>query len=565
MKPIRRIILVILALIMIAAAGCKQPQNDPKATQNGETPTVDPDYDPDHTGSKTDREPGAQVNETSKTVEDYTLMEGTAEEFTVARYYGNNMVVPRDRKIVIWGTAPEEQNGKVVTAEFKGLKGSGEIKNGEFKFALQGTLPASKEKANIYIRGAEGVEKVIEDVLVGDIWVVSGQSNADLTFKGTVAGTDKDITALYGDYLNNASADDDIRLLQQINWSLMSKAGEERMATPQTDIARTTKWKIAEKKKVVGSSVNDSFSMLGYFFAKELYLRNPDVPIGIVMAGCGGASLSLLASKEACAKFPESLRYDSMMLGTYRIPASGIYNAFLAPILNVGITGMIFYQGEANGNNSSDYCYALKTMIEDYREKFGSDLLFLNVQLTSYGYESGGTELVGVWDYVPDMRFAEAEVKIDGSISNYEVIPSIDVGWKEGDKDGAHPYYKFELGQRGAQMAAALVYGIGTMEDAGFPIPSKVSYNDSEVVIKYNYAGGGLKTTDGKDVQGFQVKLDGKWQDVSATIDGNKVVIQATNAQGVRYASELRYFNLDNANLCSGTGNIAVPFCTEFK
>ena len=187
------------------------------------------------------------------------------------------------------------------------------------------------------------------------------------------------------------------------------------------------------------------------------------------------------------------------------------------------------------------------------------------MQLTSYGYESGGTKLEGVWNSVPDMRYAQSAVKIDGSILNYEVIPSYDVGWREGDGDGAHPYYKLELGQRGAQMAAAILYGIGDMENAGYPVPARIGYNGNEVVIEYNYAGGGLRTLDGAALEGFEVKLGGSWQPANAVIDGNLITIAAAGAQGVRYASELRYFSTETANLCSGTGHIAVPFSAEFN
>ncbi|MBR0158532.1 MAG: hypothetical protein IJM24_05575 [Clostridia bacterium] len=560
MKLLKRTGILILALIVALLAGCggnAVKPSDPDATE---------DPYKGYSEWRSARSAGAEAQETSKVIEDYTLMEGTAESFKVAYYFANNMIVPRDRRIEIWGTADEDQNGKVVAAEFKGLKGSGVIENGEFCFALQGTLPASKEKGNsLIVRGAAGTEKEFTDVLVGDIWIVSGQSNADLTFSGTVPKSTLDIKNLYGDYLKNATAEDDIRIMQQINWNLLgTKDGVKRMATPQTDVGKTTKWQIAERKRV-NASGTAAFSMLGYFFAKELYKLNPEVPIGMVMGACGGAPLSLLASPTALEKFPKSLRYKSLTLNGTNIPAGGIYNAFMAPLEHVGIAGVIFYQGESDCMESKDYCDALKAMVEDYRVRFGSDLLFLNVQLTSYGYESGGVNLDGVWNYVPDMRFAEAEVKIDGSIRGYEVIPSIDVGWKEGDADGAHPYYKLELGQRGAQMAAAILYGIGNMEDAGFPIPARVLHNNDEIIVLYDYAGGGLKTLNGADVQGFEVKLNGAWQPAQAVIDGNKITVAASGAEGIRYASSLRYTSTDTANLCSGTGNIAVPFSVEFN
>ncbi len=565
MKYAKRITAAIAAIIIALAAGCTGGETGPAGGKTG-------DADSKYTLWKSGRKAPSPVSETSKTVDSYEPAEGTANEFTVARYYGDNMIVPRDRKIVIWGTAPESENGKTVAAEFKGLKGSGVIEGGSFSFALNGTLPASGEKGHsLIVRGAEGIEKKIDDVLVGDIWVVSGQSNADLTFMGTVAQSQKDILALYGDYLDGASEDDNIRILQQINWSIINKAGEARMAEPQTDILKTNRWQIATRRKVYGGSATNSFSMLGYFFAKELYTLNPEIPIGIAMAGCGGAPLSLLASPEANAAFPAAIKDRTLMLNGITIPPSGIYNAFLAPMLNVGITGMIFYQGESDAGSSADYGDALKTMIEDYRAKFGSDLLFLNVQLTSYGYESGGVQLAGVWDSVPALRFSQSEVKIDGSIANYEIIPSIDIGWKEGDGDGAHPYYKLELGRRGAKMAAALLYGKGNMEDVACPVPSAVRYNEEEIVIEYSYTGGGLKTVNGGGATGFEVKVNGSWQKAEAAAEGNTVKIAVSGAEGVRYASDLRYESTGekgtfagSANLCSGTGNIAVPFCVEF-
>ncbi|MBP5313094.1 MAG: hypothetical protein J6112_09720 [Clostridia bacterium] len=556
MKSIIRTVLILMVLVLLFTSGCGVI-GGPVTWKSG-------------------RRAGASVTETSKVIDSYTLQEGTAEEFTVANYYSDDMVVPRDRRIEIWGTAPESQNGKVVAAEFKGLKGSGVIKDGSFRFALQGTLPASKEKGhNIVVKGAPGVQEEFKDVIVGDIWIVSGQSNADLTFYGTLPQSTNDIKKLYKDYLAEATEEDDIRLLQQINWSLLNKAGVERMETPQDDVGKTTKWTVASRKKVYGTGSGNSFSMLGYFFAKELYKINPDVPIGIVMAACGGAPLALLASPDARQQFHANLKDRTITLNDIQLPSCGIYNAFIAPLTHVGITGMIFYQGESDALLSKEYTDALKTTVEDYRIQFGSDLLFLNVQLTTYGFESGGESLVGVWEAVPQMRFAQAEVKIDNSIRNYEIIPTIDVGFIKGDADGAHPYYKYDIGLRGAKMAAAIVYGIGDIEEEGFPIPSKITYDKTEVVIEYSYTAGGLKTSDGREPQGFEVLLDGVWTLVFPVIEGNTVKIEAENAQGVRYAPNLRYMTkLDSvprskdmtmANLVSGNGNIAVPFSVEFS
>ena len=170
----------ILLLALIAALGlsaaCEGTPQQPGAARQGYTLW---------NSGRTAAEP---VEE--RKTESYTPQEGTAEEFEVANYFSDNMIVPRDREIVIWGTAPESQNGKIVAAEFKGLKGSAEIADGAWKIVLQGTLPASGEQNHtLTVSGAEGITEEFSDVLVGDLWIVSGQSNSDLTFFGTVGGT----------------------------------------------------------------------------------------------------------------------------------------------------------------------------------------------------------------------------------------------------------------------------------------------------------------------------------------------------------------------------------------
>ena len=169
----------------------------------------------------------------------------------------------------------------------------------------------------------------------------------------------------------------------------MNAKYKEILRTPQTDILKGDRWTTAERKRVLGGSASNSFSMMGYLFAKELFTLNPDVPIGMIMAGCGGVPLSLLASPETNEAFPDMLRDEFFPLGNVVIPACGIYNMFITLLTNVGITGMIFYQEESDTTYASDYGDALTIFVEDLREKFGTNFLFINTQLTSYGYESG--------------------------------------------------------------------------------------------------------------------------------------------------------------------------------
>ena len=550
----KRVLLFVLAAAMClsaAACGGQKGQQDPNGTAN----VARSGYEIWKSG----RSSGTAVEE--RKTQNYTPEEGTAENFKVANYFSDDMIVPRNKEIVIWGTADDSDNGKIVAAEFKGLKGSGVVENGAWKIVLQGTLPASGEQGHtLTVSGGNDKKEEFENVLVGDIWVVSGQSNADLTFAGTVSGSAADIQKLYKDYLAEATKEDNIRILRQTNFDLGAGKYKKVFDTPQTDILSSYKWTVAEKKRL------SSFSMLGYFFAKELYKLNPDVPVGMVMAACGGAPLSVLASKEANDKFPPSMKDLPIDIGVAVLPASAIYNMFISPLTNVGITGMVFYQGETDTMSAEVYGDALNIFVNDLRNKFGTNFMFINTQLTSYGHESGGVSLdAGIWAAVNNLRMAQAEVKMDDSISNYEIIATIDVGWKNGDKDGAHPYYKKDIGQRAAALAAAKLYGIGDPENVGCPVPAKIEYKKDAVEITYDYAGGGLKTSVGDAIQGFEVKMDGAWKAVDATASGNMIIINGiSKPEGVRYAPENRYDSMDNANLCSGTGYPAATFSVTF-
>ena len=515
------IVLLSLMLLAVVQIGCVQ---EGKETSDP-TPTITP----------------------YPTQEPYEFKEGNAKEFTVSGVFSDNMIIQRDQEITIYGFAPESENGNVVNAYLKDIKGSGIIENGKWKVVMQGTLPASKDLGHsLKVVGEEGTEVVFEDVLIGDVWYIGGQSNADLSFFA-------EAQKYYSDELKNIPKDVPIRYFSQLNFDLQSSSKSVR--EPQDNPLKRYKWRKADRNTVVSSP------MLGYFFASKMLELNPDVPIGVVNVACGGASLSLLAPKEVVDTFPEGMRNKELTLGGTRILDSGIYNAFIHPFIDFGIKGMLFYQGESDTLSSKEYGEALKTYVQDLRDRFREHFYFLNVQLSSYGYTVGGSiQLTGIWDYINDMRNCQAAVKIEDLIYNYEVIPSLDCGWQEGDNDGAHPIYKKPLGDRLAKIAASLVYDIGDMEDVACPIPKAVKFEKDKVIVEYMYAGGGLKIKQGDKLNGFEVLSNGKWDKVDAEIDGNTVVIKGSDIEGVRYGYDLRILEESQITLVSGTDNPAVAF-----
>ena len=121
-------------------------------------------------------------------------MSNYAEQFTVSRVFGSNMVLQRNERIRIWGWANECQNGRLVCASFMGLRGEALIENGEWCIEFDGTLPESSAPGNtLTVSGAPGVEYNFENVLVGDVYMIIGQSNVRYNLEAIIKGRPKDI------------------------------------------------------------------------------------------------------------------------------------------------------------------------------------------------------------------------------------------------------------------------------------------------------------------------------------------------------------------------------------
>lgn len=158
------------------------------------------------------------------------------------------------------------------------------------------------------------------------------------------------------------------------------------------------------------------------------------------------------------------------------------------------------------------------------------------------------------------MRDAQADIKINNLIYNYEVVTSFDIGWRKGDQDGAHPLYKKPLGERLGKIAASLVYGIGEMENVACPVPEKIQFDNDKVVVDFKYVGGGLKIKAGDKLNGFEVKINDSWEACDAVIEGDKVIVNKSGVTGIRYAYDLRILEETQANLVSGTDFPALAF-----
>ena len=233
----------------------------------------------------------------------------------------------------------------------------------------------------------------------------------------------------------------------------------------------------------------------------------------------------------------------------------GLYNAMIAPLLNLKIKGVLWYQGESNTGNPFGYKEAFSTMITDWRTKWGQgNFLFLFVQLTNY-MEEYPEPRESNW---AALRQSQLETL---SVPNTGMAVTIDVGeWND-----IHPLNKEAVGHRLALLARKMTYG-ETKITASSPMPSTATFENDKAIISFANVGGGLTIKKGTELKSFAISNDGihfVW--AKAKISGNKVEVwneKISNPTVVRYAWDN---NPAAANLFSKEGLPATPFEVKKK
>lgn len=448
-----------------------------------------------NTGNNGNKENGGTtmnpiVNIAPPTLEPQPEIEDKGEliKYTISKTISSDMVVQRNSYFNVFGWS--KNKGGVIYGEFMGEKRYGIIDDSgkwSIKFSSH---EATAEPQTLKIYPKNGKTTEFKDILVGDVWMVSGQSNAELNLSFALTKTPE--------YKKEIKKEDNIRLFTQTREHVMSIKDKVDLTKPQEDVVNS-KWKW-KKASLSNASV---FSALGYYFAKELS-RTVDVPIGVVMAAAGGAVLHEL--------MPADVATECGLTSAPSVPVCGFYNSLLYPFTNNSITGMIFYQGESESNAGQykNYSANLQKTVAAYRKIWGLDFPFINVQLTTHMGES----LTG-WYELDKIRAAQYDAY--KAMGNSFFVVSRDQGFQTGDPDWAHPYYKLELGKRAASIAAAVIYQKADINYSTSPEPAKITWKKDSVTIDFNYVGDGLKLLVGEELTGFSV-LDA---------DGNRVIKSA--------------------------------------
>jgi sialate O-acetylesterase len=476
----------------------------------------------------------------------------------------NGMVLQRDHRVAVWGKADP---GELISVSFSGqVKQTKADKEGRWRVELDG-MSANATPGTLRIAGHNVVE--LKDVLVGEVWLCSGQSNMQLTLSQTNDGD----AAI-------AAADHPTLRLFDVSREVAFKRKTGKLGS----------WRASSPEFVT------PFSAACYYFGLELQ-KELQVPIGLINSSYGGSQAEawtpveyLVASDDLrpCvdrAKIWDEERprvkaeYEERMaqwrevaekakasgdhvpgaprepdaLRPFRI-AGSIYNGMIEPLIPFTVRGVLWYQGESNEERAQQYGILLPTMIRAWRERWGQgDLPFGIVQLPNYR-DSHSEPADEAWSHV-----REAQRRTALTTRKAGLIVTIDIG----EAHDIHPKNKLEVGKRMSRWALVDVYGRKMLKSG--PAFVKVRANGSRMVLTFSEVGQGLRVRDGDKLVEFAVAgADHQWHWADAKIIGkNRVEVRSDlvqQPQAVRYAFNN---NPRDPNLTNEAGLPAAPFRTD--
>ncbi len=439
-----------------------------------------------------------------------------AASMSLASIFKDNMVIQRDKQICIYGTG--NGYGRItlgdVTKEVNSTSGSWKV---YFEPMKATTTPIN------FSYDLSGNSGSLSNVVVGDVYVASGQSNMALT----LADTDQKIAAAKG------SAN--LRYNSYDTW--------------QTFTADNVK----------------NFSAIGVMFAQELEAKlNKDIPIGIISAALGSTGIEEWTSEEYCVcdKYHNDAHNDTYGVG--RGPHK-LYEKQIASITNFPVAGVLWYQGESNTRQgeAEHYFDAFKNMVKNWRDAWGDpDLPFYTVQIMLFGGDNMKDENGNARDEY-NIRIAQGEAA--RSIKNVTVCTmlSYDDTAKGFGYLNIHPTNKKPVAVALANAALSTYYNpkgdYGKTPEYSGPLYKNVKVSGNTAEITFSHASG-LKLTSGEAVKELEIRTGGgRWIGVEGELIGNKVVVktdQADKITGVR----MGYRNQPTINLYNGAGYCASPF-----
>ena len=400
-------------------------------------------------------------------------------EFKVSGVFSSHMVIQRECPVRVWGFSTNV--GGKVRGEFMGEGAVATVsESGEWELTFSSHL-YTWEPQTMIIYDEQGHREVFEDILLGDVWFIGGQSNAELTLAPCMALTPSVTFA----------ESDNFRLFTQTQAYVYTH--QEFCNHPQPDIINSEwRWKLP------GEAASLEFSAMGWYFASEVTKKSP-IPLGMVMMCAGGACIREL--------LPEDVAHSIGYTYGANVRESGYYNTLIHPFLKLAFKGMLFFQGESEGgdkNLAEIYNLELALLVADERARFGRSFPFYNVQISDYREE--GSQFFPWHDIVRVRQFDALS-----EIPNSTLSVSMDLGAPMEFEDWAHSLRKLEVGERLAALVLAREYGVGKESEVSSPMPdsARIVPDKGQIIIDFTNVGSGLTALGHSPVDSLEQEVEG--------------------------------------------------------
>ena len=360
----------------------------------------------------------------------------------VASFFSDGMILQQQKSINIWGI--DSAGTKIhVVSSWGETSQTTTSTNGKWK--LQLSTPVAGGPHSITIKGSSTI--IINDVLIGEVWICSGQSNMQLPLKG---GLDGNFIEGGLDAIVN-SKNDRIRFFN---------VKQNASLKPLDNV--NGRWEKANP------STSGSFSAVGYFFAHQIE-KVLEVPVGIIVTAWGASSAEAWTDSSTLNDL--GFEFPEKMAKMKQQTPSVLYNTMIHPLIGYGIKGVLWYQGEANRRNANEYEKIVNAMVSSWREQWNiGDFPFYYAQIAPFNYGKNNSAFL-----------REAQLKSSQSLQNAEMVVTLDVG----DCTQIHPSKKREVGKRLSYVALAKDYGISGYD---FKSPTLTNYfiEDQEIVLTFS-------------------------------------------------------------------------------
>ncbi len=421
----------------------------------------------------------------------------------------DNMVLQQNTSVRFWGTSNKNEEIKVRPSWSKKTFKTKSNKDG--KWIIE--IPTPKASYTPYsITFSDGEEVKLENILIGEVWFASGQSNMEMPLNG---------------FWNCPIEDANETIATSKNWKGIRVATIEKNGQLEPVENVKGSWKISNPENA------PLFTATGYYFAQMLN-QTLDVPIGIINCSWGGTTVEGWLPRKIVETYPDidlkkEIRKEEPYDWWHYLSPILMYNGMLKPLQNYTIKGFIWYQGESNIGRKDTYAERLKTMVELWRKEWKlGELPFYFVEIAPHDYNAPNDTFAAL---LREQQFkAQSIIPNSAMISTNDLVDSY-------ESDNIHPKKKKDVGKRLAYLALNNTYGIKEIKSIG-PSYKAMEVNSNKIILSFNNAEDGFNRLD--EMKGFEIAgKDKKFYPAEAKmINNNQIEVfskKVTNPVAVRY------------------------------